>query len=253
MHYLYDETFNGLLTCVYEFYYSKKVDNILPLRYYQGDLISEHKIIITDDNKAEKVYNAIEEKISMWDLGRIYKIFSSSDPNKELVILRYLRKGFKEGPKIRLLHSNQIVYDAQMIEKKVNLEVHRLCGLIRFSVVESNQNSNEILYSGIEPDNDVVEFLADHFCDRFKNEPFIIHDKRRKKALVSASGEWYVAEMADTLNLCNTQGEIEHRRLWKMYFDTIAIKERTNPKCQKNFMPVRYWNNLSEFKNEREI
>ena len=40
--------------------------------------------------------------------------------------------------------------------------------------------------------------------------------------------------------------EKEYRRLWKNYFDNIAIRERTNPRCQRNFMPVRYWKHLTE-------
>ena len=40
--------------------------------------------------------------------------------------------------------------------------------------------------------------------------------------------------------------ERHYRRLWKSYFENIAIKERTNPRCQKNFMPVRYWKHLTE-------
>jgi probable DNA metabolism protein len=42
--------------------------------------------------------------------------------------------------------------------------------------------------------------------------------------------------------------EKEYQDLWKKYFETIAIKERTNPRCQKNFMPVRYWKNLTELR-----
>ena len=34
--------------------------------------------------------------------------------------------------------------------------------------------------------------------------------------------------------------EEEVRDLWRLYFQTIAIRERTNPRCQKNFMPSRY-------------
>ena len=31
-----------------------------------------------------------------------------------------------------------------------------------------------------------------------------------------------------------------------MFFKTISIKERKNPRCQMQFMPKKYWKNLLE-------
>jgi probable DNA metabolism protein len=92
----------------------------------------------------------------------------------------------------------------------------------------------------------MVEFLAPHFCDRFKCEAFIIHDTRREKALVSAAGEWYVTDFKDADALTDTRSEAMYRRLWREYFDAVAIRERINPACQRRFMPARYWDNLTE-------
>jgi probable DNA metabolism protein len=46
--------------------------------------------------------------------------------------------------------------------------------------------------------------------------------------------------------LGTTAGEEAYRNLWRNYFDSMAIKERTNPRCQRNLMPARYWKNLPE-------
>ena len=43
-----------------------------------------------------------------------------------------------------------------------------------------------------------------------------------------------------------TDEEIEYQNLWKLFFNTIAIKERTNPRCQMQYMPKKYWNDLIE-------
>ena len=40
--------------------------------------------------------------------------------------------------------------------------------------------------------------------------------------------------------------ELKIRRLWKNFYDTIAIKERENSKCRLSFMPKRYWQDLPE-------
>ncbi|MGL5152900.1 MAG: DUF4130 domain-containing protein, partial [Clostridium sp.] len=40
--------------------------------------------------------------------------------------------------------------------------------------------------------------------------------------------------------------EDNYTDLWKEYFKSVTIKERTNPKLQKRMMPKRYWENLTE-------
>lgn len=250
--YLYDETFEGLLTCIYQHYYEQKAAGIYPERHYQASFFRKCKIVETDENKAKIVYEAIESKISTSDLRRIYRVFLSSDENKETKILKYVLLGFKVGPKVSLLHSEPLVFDVQQIEHKVSFEVHRLLGLVRFSVLKPSQATGsgdrvEILYCLVEPDHDVLEFLADHFTDRFKNEPFIIHDKKREKALFSQNGEWYISPFQQINSLKDTENEAVYQTLWKQYFQTIAIEERINPRCQKRCMPVRYWKNLTEF------
>jgi probable DNA metabolism protein len=88
--------------------------------------------------------------------------------------------------------------------------------------------------------------IAEHFSDRYKNDPFIIHDKRRKKAIIASGGKWYLSSFLEEQVPKLSKNEEEYRALWKKYFETIAIKERTNPRCQKAFMPVRYWKHLIE-------
>jgi len=239
--YLYDGAFEGFLTCVHAHYYQEKANGIFPSGRYQSNLLSTHCQIETDPEKAMKVYQAIGGKISPKDLARVYRVFLSCAPDKEMKLLRYIEKGFKTGPKLSMFHGDPVVFEVQQIERKVAFEVERLSGLLRFSVLKGG-----VLYASIEPDHDICELLADHFCDRFRHDPFVIHDKKRAKALIANEGDWYIAEFTP-LSLPELSGsENEYRKLWKEYFDAIAIKERENPRCQKNLMPVRYWKNLTE-------
>lgn len=239
--YLYDGTFYGFLTCVYNHYYEEKASGIFTCDSYQSNILISPVNVVTDHDKAVKVYEAIEKKISPYDLQRIYRVFLSSVENREMLLLNYIRLGFKEGSKISLLHGSPIVSPVEKAEKKVTFEIHRIFGLLRFSVLEG-----DVLYAVLEPDHDILEFIAEHFTDRYKNDPFIIHDKRRGKALVSYRSSWYITEFNEEQLPALSENEKEYQALWKKYFETIAIKERTNPKCQKNFMPVRYWKHLTE-------
>ena len=240
--YLYDGTFEGLLTCIYYHYYSEKASGIFHKSEYQSTMLGGYQEVETDEEKAITVYEAIEKKISNFNLKRIYKVYMSSVDRKETKILNYVRLGFVKGSCISLLHGEPIVFAVEEAEKKVNAEVHRLKGLIRFSEL-----GNGVLYSPIDPGHDVVEFLANHFSDRFKNEAFIIHDTGRSKALIAYQEKWYISQFTSDQVGALSEDEKDYRKLWKHYFENMAIKERINPRCQKNMMPVRYWKNLTEF------
>ena len=244
MDYLYDKTFDGFLCCVYNHYYLEKATGIFPSSSYQQSLLNKCFTVVTDEGHAKRVYNAIKDKISIHDIKRIYRAFHTDTKDMEMKLLNYIILAFKNGSKIRLLHGNQIVIDVQEAEQKLGREVHRLCGLVRFSVI--CEGENEILFSTIDADNDVLQFLAPHFTDRFHKSAFIIHDQKRNKSLVSFNREWYISDELDLSSIKYAASEEEYRKLWRRYFEIMAIKERINPKCQKNFMPVRYWKNLTE-------
>lgn len=259
--YLYDGTFEGFLTCIHAHYYEEKAEGIYRKECYQASLLSGFRTVGTEGKKASRVYNAIEKKISRDDLRRVYRVFQSSDGEKENKLLRYIVLGFREGPGISLLHSNPVVYDVQKCEHKVACEIHRILGLARFSALKGGREYGsgaaddgmagggpEILYCRIEPDHDILEFIAGHFSDRLRNEPFIIHDKTRSKAVFAQGGSWYISDFDGKGLPAPGAEEREYSGLWRKYFETIAIKERTNPACQKRFMPVRYWKNLTEIR-----
>jgi probable DNA metabolism protein len=248
MDYLYDGSFEGFLCCVFLHYHREKAEGIFPASRYQGDLLRAHSVAETDGDRAARVCAAIERKMSVHDMKRIYTVFRSSVPDKEAMLLRYIRLGFKEGSRIRLLFGHPVVFAAQQAEQKVVKEIHRMCGFVRFSELKPGAGAaaRSILYAPMTPDHDIAEFLAPHFCDRFKEEAFIIHDKGRGKALVSAAGAWYITDFRDAGALAETGAERRYRALWREYFDATAIRERNNPACQRRFMPLRYWENLTE-------
>lgn len=265
--YLYDGTFEGVLTCIYHNYYTEKASAIYERSEYQANLINGYMEVETDAEKATTVYEAIESKISGYALKAIYRAFLSCDVDKATKILKYVVLGFgmeqshgsTRGYEINSLHGNPIVHDIDVLTKKVGVEQERMLEFVRFSVMHASEEEQEILYAEIEPDNDVLELVAYHFADRFKHDPLIIKDMGREKAIIAHEGHWYVSKFeaepctrdgvvsfSNGRELLRSDDEIEYRKLWKTYFDHIAIMERKNPRCQKNFMPVRYWKNLTE-------
>ena len=239
--YIYDGSFDGLLTVIWHHYYTDRAAGIYTEDRYQPSFLQEARTVATEPKKADRVYRAIRQKISEHDLRSVYRAYLSCDPEKEMKILRYVELGFREGHRTFSLHGDPVVADFQAILKKIGKEQERMMQFVRFSVMEDG-----ILYARIEPDNDIIELSARHFCDRFHNEKFIIHDAGRDKAVIASGGRWIVSAFALPKAPQASAEELEFRRLWKTYFDHIAILERTNTRCQNNFIPDRYRRNLTE-------
>ncbi|MFA5527010.1 MAG: TIGR03915 family putative DNA repair protein [Peptostreptococcales bacterium] len=240
MNYLYDCTFDGLLTCIYEHYYNQKCEGIYCDESYQGNLLHDAITLSTDYSKSEKVYRAIYKKISPQALRHVHYAYLSNDYHKGTYILQYLVLGFKVGAFIDNYHAYEEVKGIHTLSRKVSFEAHRFLGLTRFSDI------GHLLYAEITPDHDILMLLADHFSNRYLHEKFIIHDTKREKALFYADGHYEIQALNKKTKLLFSEKELFYRELWKNYFKNIAIKERENLRLQRQFMPNRYWKNLTE-------
>lgn len=243
--YIYDGTFEGLLTSIYDAYYtSSKPEEIFGEWEFKPTLLTEPIFISTDNSKSSKVYNAIKSKISSDALKQVYYTYLSDIKGSSTAIYKYVKLGFKLGKDIDLHLHNDIVLAIHNINKKVTYECHRMLGFVRFKCI------NNFYYSMIEPDHNILGLIASHFASRLPNENFIIHDSKRDLAVFYNRKEWVVSPFTkENAKVFFENNEDEfYENLWKEFFKTIAVENRTNPRLQKSFMPVRYWKNLTEFK-----
>lgn len=241
MDYLYDGSFDGFLTSVYYSYYGHKADGIYPVNNYQFDLMTQSKIIQTDQILAAKVYDAAASKISSDFLQHAFYVFLSFHPFKENLILKYFQLGFKLGPKIDNYHTHPDVLPIQQLSKKVFFEAQRFYGFLRFV------DTGKYLYAVLEPDHNILILLADHFSDRLAGEYFIIHDKKRGLAIIYNKKEWYLSDFSKEISIPNSETEMFYQELWTNYFTHIGIESRKNKTLQAHFVPQRYRHNLIEF------
>lgn len=241
-HYIYDGSFDGLLTSIYEAYYGNdNIDDIVSQDSMEENFLIQKKFIITDKEKSNKVYTAIETKISEECLRRIFHAYLSELPRHGIIILRYIQLGFKLGPQVDLNLSMDIVREMDNIYHRVGKEAHRMLGLIRFKQLE-----NGILYSSIEPDHNILGLIAPHFASRLSNENWAIHDVKRGIGVLYNQEQWVIKDIEITNQLIVREDEEEYQGLWREYFRHIAIETKINPKLQKRNMPMRYWKHLVE-------
>ena len=245
--YLHEATFEGLLSSIYDAYYSNiKPDRIYSKLVYEQNLIDEVIIIKRDNLKFEKVYNAIKNKISKESLNKIYYVFLSEAKESSNLIYNYLRIGFKIGQEVELHKNNDIVLSIDKISKRVFYEKERFIGFVRFKDI------NNVLFAVINPDFNLLPILGNHFRNRLPNEYFIIYDEKRDAALIYDKEDYYLTKLSKTKKyiLMNTTDKNDYENLWRQYFKSVNIEERKNLKLQKRMMPKRYWHNIIEVNNK---
>lgn len=245
--YIYDGSFEGFLCCVYNFYYNRlKPVNIVSQAKFTPSFY-ENLMIETDYEQAYRVRFAIEEQIGRQNLEYLNDCFLTCLEDKEMRMLAFVVKGFKVGQGIRNMLSDSDVSALFKAHRHLQREVQHFMGLVRF------YKAGDVYVSKIAPKNKVLPLIAWHFTGRFANQRFMIYDETNKQALIHTGKNYKIIYVDDIQLPPISDDEKQMERLWKNFYDTIAIKERYNPKCRMNFMPKRFWENLPEMKSETAI
>lgn len=242
MIYLYDGSFEGFLCCVFESYAKKEVlSAIMRDEDFLPTLFSV-RTVESDFDHAQRVMRKLK-KISPYGVRLIQKGFLTCMDNKEIYLYRLCVKLINEGPRFLSDVSDEILNPVYHAVRHLNGEAHLLKGFVRFSELGG------VLGSEIEPKNRVLPLLRGHFCSRYQNERFFIYDRTHREALFYAAGKAVIVPLEEFQMAPPDENEAHYRLLWKRFYDTIAIKERENPKLRRSNMPKRYWGTMTEFQD----
>lgn len=258
--YIYDGTFHGLITAVYEAFYAKlPVAEVRILDQAQAEeapnLFDIELRVLTSEEKAEKVLSALIQRTSYDTYHNIYIVYLSFYPNKGDLIFQYIKLCFTLGKKVFQHISHPLIADILRITKRVGGETQKLRGFVRFQELESGA-----LFSRITPVNNQLELLAPHFADRLATENWILYDANRELACVHRAGKGFLITddipqeiLEDHMEQMNSKAELKYQSLWKAFFETIGIESRRNYRCQRTMMPKRYWENMLEVRDKQQI
>ncbi len=245
MHYIYDGSFEGLLTAVFYAFNTKQTDcEILSEKLRLNISIFDEIYVPAEKDKAERVLEKCREKISPIFLHDIYYLYLSELPQSGTLIKDYIIAGMKYGKYVYQYMHLPVVCEAVKIRKKVGNEAHRLKGLIRFSIYTADET--EIYYADITPDFNVLPVIYHHFERRMPALRWIIRDLKRRYAAIHFDGKTLLADAEEFVTPDTSKDEIE--LAWREFYKSIAIDERINPKLRKAIMPQRYWSNMTEFR-----
>lgn len=243
---IYDGTFSGLLSVVFELFARK----LTPLRILaqgrgiQTGLFETPILIETNEEKAAKTWRRLGEIFG--DDGRRHMIrahLSGVDGVEELIhgaVAEAVKNRFDENA----LTYSEIRRRIEGLSFAVGREAHRMEGLVRFEKL-----SDGFYTATIRPRYDVLPLICDHFERRFADVHWVIYDMSRDYGLYFNISEtlaihldWKAFRSAHVLD----GDELVFQRLWKKYFDSLSIPERRNPDLHLRMLPRRYWPLLPE-------
>lgn len=240
--YNYDGSFDGFLCCVFHSFTRKEQPaDICSLRNVQPSLLPAF-YVNTDETHARRVEASVPAKIGKDALALLQHVFLSCLPRKELHMLDFMRLGYRHGPQVMKMLTNDTVNLLKKTELQTTHEAHLYSGFVRFSVHEG------LLVASIKPKSCVLPLLGPHFAERFPNERFLIYDETHRMVCAYAGGYFYTAGDVDMVMPAPDADELAYRRLWRMFYDTVTVEGRGNNTCRRTLMPKRYWDRMTEFR-----
>ena len=241
--YYYDGSFDGLLSCIFDSYACRERPMAICPEAEAVPTLFAARAVRTDTGHARRVLRKVAA-CSPRALELLHKGFLTCQPEKELHLYRLVVKLLEEGPAFLGNFSDETLHPVAAAVRHLEGEAHLLKGFVRFS------DLGGVLGGEIAPKNRVLPLLRPHFCARYQGESFFLYDRTHREALFYAGGKSVIRPLEDFQMAPPDEAEARYRTLWKRFYDTIAIRERENPRCRMTHMPKRYWNTMTEFQGE---
>lgn len=240
--YIYDGSFKSLIILIITLLENNIKPNNIKKDEYNANIFEE--LLYLEVDKNINIYKTIHH----FEILKIcFNVYLSLEEIKELIIFYFLLNYLKYKEKVIYLRKLKCVSEALRISNQVKHEAHRFKGFIRFKEL-----NNKVLYAEIEPDNNILPLIKEHFEKRFSKELWIIKDTKRHLLCIYDKKQSYLISEDEfkLLNLNPSKTEKETEILWQEFYKTIGIKERKNDRCRMNFMPKKYWKNILEVSDE---
>jgi len=249
--FIYDGSFNGFLTAVFTGFQQRIIHADIQKRdTSQNGLFNENETIFTNITQAKRVWNGIRNR-SNTAIKNIYFAFLSEHKGIEPLLYCYIRKLMGCQADRSSDFSDDCILKINQLAHKVGREKHRMEAFVRFQLTK-----DEIYFSIIEPDYNVLPLLSKHFRSRYADQQWMIYDAKRKYGLyynlegvelISLDLEENVTNSIRRSSVMNPE-EYNYQELWNSYFQSTNIKSRINKKLHVQHVPKRYWKYLSEKK-----
>lgn len=245
---IYDGSFEGLLTAVYEVYAHKLTHVRMQKGEWHNTALFENVMkVVTDNNRASRVLKGLKEKLTPMGLQRLYAAHLAEMDGEDDNLMGYIRYVFDANQNIEEDYGNKYVMRVSEIVRMVRREKHRMEAFVRFQELK-----DRTFYSAIEPDFNVLPLLIRHFKSRYADQRWIIYDIKRSYGIYyDLHDTQFISLDFATINPGNAisvynENEGLYQSLWQNYFNSVNIPARKNTKLHLRHVPKRYWKHLTE-------
>ncbi|MCL2818344.1 MAG: TIGR03915 family putative DNA repair protein [Actinomycetia bacterium] len=241
--YFYDGSLEGFFSAIFDAYTCKdKPDIITVSENFQSMIDQVSHYVETEQHKYERVYAGIIDHIGRGGYQTVKTVFLSPSPQRETILYHYLEYGFKVGSKVHVDIAHELVNPVMRLKRETGMEAHRIRMFARFSRMD-----NGVYFAKINPKCNVLPLVMDHFSRRFNIQPFAIYDEVHHLLGLYDMKGWHLRYVEDDFEPpdCDVD-DVHYQKLWKAFYDAVSIEERVNHPLRRNFMPMRFWSNLTE-------
>ncbi|MEL6140036.1 MAG: TIGR03915 family putative DNA repair protein [Bacteroidota bacterium] len=247
---LYDGSYTGFLSAVFEVFRLKldATTDIQPEANYQEQLFASPLPVTSNEQYAARIKKGLNKKCKK-AAKYCYRAFLSEHPDRELILLHFIRRFFAEGHEVIEDLTDRHIRQLNRLDQQMGREVHRMHAFVRFQQTPDN------LYAAlINPDFDVLPLLDKHFIARYPAQDWLIYDTKRHYGLhwnqktsqfvtFSENNHQHLRQLSKNVL---TDRETGYQQLWQTYFRSVDIPERRNMKLHLQHVPRRYWKYLVE-------
>lgn len=248
--FVYDGTFEGLLTSIFESCeLGLEPNKIERSDKRQASLFSNDIKVATKTDKAKRVWYALKKKTSGKTCQKVYRAFLSEVNDVEIIIYKFILYCLR-GPKdAEMNFGNENVLQIDQLSRRVGREAHYAIMFIRMQETEGG-----FYAARFEPKYDIFPLIIKHFTDRYRNQKWLLYDTKRNYGYLYDSVKTNRVELQDSRFKNNNSAwkvnagseERAFQNMWAEYCNSVTIEERKNPKLQMQHMPKRFWKYLPE-------
>lgn len=244
----YDETFEGLLTAVFDAYARRTFpDRLLGAHEPLPLFYDEAFRVVTDEVKANRVWLGLKKRLSRAALAVVSTTWLSEQAGD--LLFRYIHLAFDQ-PRIELNFGDPTVLAVTKLWKQVCSERNRVNQFLRFQ-----KAADGTYFSAVAPLYNVLPLTIPHLLDRFADQRWLIYDLKRNY------GYYYDGTKAEEVTFPESAPHLRDglldpsimdkderlfQALWRTYFHSTAIRERLNPRLHRQNMPARFWPYMPE-------
>lgn len=246
---VYDSSFYGLLTAVFEAFDQALTQVQLATPEQPGHLFGNRKEVATNQQKAARVWKGLLRYIAPEAREQLYQAWLSEQEQIPQQLFRYMHYVFTSKAAVDKDYSNPAILAIAQTARQVHREKHRMEAFVRFQLT-----ADQLYYATVEPDFNVLPLITAHFEKRYADQRWLIYDVRRKYGIYYDLNEVAVVDIGfhsflqqgKAIDGIYDKKEERYQQLWQQYFTSTNIAARKNTALHLRHMPLRYWKYLTE-------